>query len=186
MAKKVQYGLDEVYIAPITYGADNSITYGTPFAIPGAVNLTLDQAGDTTDFYADNVKYFTSSANQGYSGSLEMALFTEKFKTDILGMTKDTNGVIVENADDVVKDFALGFRFSGDSAKTRYWTYVVSAQRPSVSGATIDASKTPQTQTINITATPRVSDRNVMVHVDEGSAAYANFFNSVYETTISR
>lgn len=186
MAKKVQFGLDEIYIAPITYGADNSITYGTPFAIPGAVSLTLDQSGEQADFYADNVKYFSDGANQGYSGSLEMALFTEKFKTDILGMTKDTNGVIVENADDVVKDFALGFRISGDSAKTRFWTYQVSAQRPSVASSTIETSKTPQTQTINITATPRYSDKNVMVHVEEGASAYANFFNSVYETTISR
>lgn len=186
MAKKVQFGLDEVYIAPITIGADNSITYDTPFAIPGAVSITLDQAGDESPFYADNVKYFNSTANQGYSGTLEMALFTEDFKTKILGMTKDSNGVIVENSDDVVKDFALGFRFSGDTAKTRYWTYQVSAQRPSVASSTIEASKTPQTQTINITATPRVSDKNVMVHVEEGSAAYSTFFNSVYETTISR
>ena len=186
MANKVKFGLEGVVVAPITYGSDNSITYGTPFAIPGAVNLTLDQAGDTTDFFADNVKYFTSTANQGYTGSLEMALITEKFKTDILGMTKDTNGVLVENADDSVSDFALGFIFSGDSKKTKFWFLQVHAERPSVSSQTIETSKTPITETLNISVSARATDKQVKYSCEEGTAAYSTFFNSVYETTLSR
>ena len=186
MANKVKFGLKGVVVAPITYGADNSITYETPFAIPGAVNLTLDQNGEQTDFYADNTKYFTTSANQGYTGSLEMALISEKFKTDVLGMTKDTNGVLVENKDDKVKDFALGFIVDGDDKNTKHWFLQVSAQRPSVSSQTIETSKTPITETINITASARITDGEVKYSCEDGSAAYANFLNSVYETTISR
>lgn len=186
MANKVKFGLEGVVVAPITYGENNSITYGTPFAIPGAVNLTLDQAGETSDFYADNTKYFTAAANQGYTGSLEMALISEKFKTDILGMTKDTNGVLVENKDDKVNDFALGFIVSGDSKKTKYWFLQVSAQRPSVSSQTIETSKTPITETLNITASARITDGEVKYACEEGTSAYSTFFNSVYETTISR
>ena len=78
MANKVKFGLKGVVIAPITYGT-GTITYGDVFSIPGAVNLTLDQAGDTTDFFADNTKYFTTSANQGYTGTLEMALINDDF-----------------------------------------------------------------------------------------------------------
>ena len=185
MAKKVQFGLDEVYFAPITYGENNSITYGTPFRVYGAVNLTLDQAGDTTDFYADNTKYFTTSANQGYTGTLEMALFTDEFKKKIFGMTQDANGALIESANDIVSDFALGFRISGDSSETRYWMYQVSAQRPSVSSATIETSKTPQTETLNITAAARISDKKVKVSAEKDTSAYSTFFNSVYETEVS-
>ena len=62
MANKVKFGLSEVHIAPITAVGDSSYTYGTIFSIPGAVSLTLDRAGDETEFYADNIKYFTQSA----------------------------------------------------------------------------------------------------------------------------
>ena len=186
MANKVKFGLDNVVIAPITYGADNSITYGTVFSIPGAVNLTLDQAGDTTDFYADNTKYFTSAANQGYTGTLEMALFNDDFKTKILGMVKDTNGVLIENKDDKVSDFALGFQISGDSKKTKYWFLQVSAQRPSVSSQTIETSKTPITETINITCSARITDGEVKYACEEGESAYSSFFTTVYSSPISR
>ncbi|MEE3324186.1 MAG: major tail protein [Methanosphaera sp.] len=182
---KVKFGLNNVVIAPITYGENNSITYGEVFSVPGAVNLTLDQAGDTTDFYADNTKYFTSAANQGYTGSLEMALITDEFKKKIFGMSEDANGVMAENKDDKVNDFALGFIISGDSKKTKYWFLQVSAQRPSVASQTIETAKTPITETLNITASARITDGEVKFYCEEGKAAYASFFNSVYTKEIS-
>jgi len=182
---KVKFGLKGVVIAPITYGT-GTITYGDVFSIPGAVNLTLDQAGDTTDFYADNTKYFTTSANQGYTGTLEMALINDDFKTKVLGMVKDSNGVLVENKDDKVKDFALGFIIDGDSKNTKYWFLQVSAQRPSVSSQTIETSKTPVTETLNITAAARITDGEVKYSCEEGETAYASFLNSVYSSPISR
>lgn len=185
MANKVKFGLNNVVIAPITYGDNNSITYGDVFSVPGAVNLTLDQAGDTADFYADNTKYFTSSANQGYTGSLEMALITDDFKKKIFGMVEDANGVLAENKDNTVKDFALGFIISGDSKKTKYWFLQVSAQRPSVSSQTIETSKTPITETLNITASARISDGDVKYSCEEGKSGYANFFNTVYQKETS-
>lgn len=180
MAKKVQFGLDDVVVAPITAETSSTITYGEVFSIPGAVNLTLDQVGENTPFYADNTVYFNSSSNQGYSGTLEMALFNEDFYTKILGMTKDNNGALIENVDDTIKSFALGFRISGDT-DTKFWFYKVSAQRPSVSSATIETSKTPQTQSINITATARISDKKVKVSMDSDGTGYNTFLDAVYE-----
>ena len=59
MANKVQYGLKNVYYATVTVGT-NTVTYGSPVAWPGAVSLSLSAEGDTNDFYADNIKYFTA------------------------------------------------------------------------------------------------------------------------------
>ena len=59
MANKVKFGLSNVHIAPITAVSGASITYGEPFAIKGAVNLTLDPEGESADFYGDNTKYFS-------------------------------------------------------------------------------------------------------------------------------
>lgn len=51
---KVKFGLSNVHIAKITE-TEGEITYGTPFAMPGAVGLNADPEGDTTTFYADNM-----------------------------------------------------------------------------------------------------------------------------------
>ena len=56
---KVKFGLSNVHIAPITYSG-STVTYGTIFDLKGAVNLSLDPAGESADFYADNTKYFSN------------------------------------------------------------------------------------------------------------------------------
>ena len=77
---KVNYGIQDVYIAKITE-TDGVITYGTPFAVKGAVGLNVDpEGGDATPFYADNIVYFMAPAvNNGYSGDLEIAMTPEAF-----------------------------------------------------------------------------------------------------------
>lgn len=184
MANKVKFGLSNVHIAKITYGNDNSITYGTPFAIPGAVNLTLDPEGENADFFADNTKYFKEFSNQGYSGSLEMALINDTFRTEILGETVDSNGALFENKDATISDFALGFQIDGDKKNRKFWFYNVTAQRPSTSSQTLETTKTPVTDTINITAAARISDgmvRTFMEETAENKTAYDGFFSAVYE-----
>lgn len=187
MANKVKFGLCDVHISKITVNNDGTFTYGTPFSIPGAVSLSLDPSGEEADFAADNnAKYFTSFANNGYSGSLEMALITDEFKKKILGQVEDSNGAILESADDTVSPFALGFRIDGDETNTKFWYYNCMASRPSVTGNTTDTTITPQTETMNITVSQRPSDNRVkiaMTETNDNKTAYAGFFTNVYEKT---
>ena len=186
---KVKFGLSEVHIAPSTAQDGTGTTYGTIFAIPGAVSLSLDREGEETDFYADNIKYFNESANQGYTGSLEMALFSEDFRTKILNEIKDTNGALIEDATRGTTGFALGFQIDGDKANRRFWYYNCMANRPSNSSSTIESSKEPQTETVDITAAPRPSDklvRAVLEKTDDNTSVYNSFFSTVYEKSISQ
>ena len=188
MANKVKFGLSNVHIAPITAISDSGVTYGTPFALPGAVNLTLDPEGESADFYGDNTKYFSEFANQGYSGSLEIALINDEFRTQILGETADTNGAMAESVNDTIKNFALGFQINGDRSNRRFWFYNVSAQRPSTASQTIEASKEPRTDTLNITASARLHDGKVKIFLeksDSNTTAYNGFFEEVYESVVS-
>jgi len=183
MANKVRYGLKNVHYAVITEGANGSITYGTPKRIPGAVNLTLDPQGEQAEFYADDMRYFSAFANSGYSGSLEVALFPDDFKKDVLGYIEDENGVLFEDANVVPKNFALLFEFTGDKNAIRHVLYNVSASRPSISGATKGASIEPQTETINITAAPALDTGMVKAKCEPGQAAYETWYQQVYTYT---
>ena len=185
---KVKFGLSNCVIAPITAVSNSAYTYGTPIKVPGAVNLSLSPAGDTNDFYADNLLYFSSTANQGYEGDLELALIPDEIRTKILGETSDSNGALVESANDVNTNFAFGFQIEGDKQGRRFWYYNCSLTRPANNGATNEASITPQTDTLTMKAMPRLTDKKVRVMLEkstENESAYNSFFTSVYEVETS-
>ncbi len=186
MSNKVKFGLKNVHYAVITETVTDgevSITYGIPVAIPGAVNLTLDAAGESVQFYADDSVYFEENTNDGYTGNLEIALIPDDFRKDILGEIEDVNGALIENKDAKAKHFALMFEFDGDAKKMRHVLYYVLASRPSVSGSTRTNTKEPQTETLNITARPAPDTGDVKAKVPQGSDAYDDFFESVYIKT---
>ena len=180
MANKVKYGLRNVYYAVATE-TNGVLTYGTPVKWPGAVSLSLDPQGDTSNFYADNIVYFTSTAANGYQGDFESALIPESFRKDVLGEIEDTNGVLVEKTGAATKEFALLFQFEGDDSATRHCLYRCSASRPSVSGQTTEDSIEPQTETITITAMPRINDDVIKSRCGTTSASYATWFDAVVE-----
>lgn len=180
---KVKFGIKNVYVAVITE-ENGAITYGTPFAMPGAVSLNCDPEGDMTPFYADNIKYYIANSNQGYSGDLELAMLPETFFTAILGQTKDTNGALIENAEDKTARFALMFEVDGDAKNRRTVYYDCTAARPSSAANTIEDSKEPQTDTISITMSARSTDKAVKAVIEpntENEAVYNTFFTKVYE-----
>lgn len=180
---KVLYGIEQCYAAKITE-TDGEITYGTPFPVPGAVGLNFDPEGEETVFYADNVKFFIASSNQGYSGDLEIATTPEEFLTQILGRVKDTNGAIFENADDKTARFAFMFQGQGD-AKNRRWVFFdCTASRPSRENNTKEESIEVGTETMTITMSPRSTDKAVMAYIepnDTNEDVYNSFFTKVYE-----
>ena len=57
MSNKIKFGLKNVHYAVVTE-TDGEITYDTPKPIRGAVNLTLDAAGESVQFYADDSVYY--------------------------------------------------------------------------------------------------------------------------------
>lgn len=185
MANKVKYGLSNCYYAVLTEG-ENGPSYATPVALPGAVNLSLEQEGDTNKFRADNIDYYVSISNNGYSGDLELALIPDSFLTDVMGEVSDaTAGIQYELADAKPKAFALLFQFEGDDKNTRHVMYNCKATRPAVASQTTDTTIEPVTETISV----EVAALNMTVggetkpvvkaRCKEGDAAYATFFTAV-------
>lgn len=183
---KVKFGLKNVHIFPIENEDTNEIKYSAePIILPGAVNLSLSPEGDENSFYADDIVYYNSYANNGYSGDLEIALITEEFYTKILGQLKDDNGVLIESINDKPKDFAMTFEFQGDKNAKRSVLYKVSVSRPNDEHQTIGETKEPQTETLSIRVMARMNDGLVKASAKEGDAGYDTFFTKVYEPKIT-
>lgn len=171
-SNKVKYGLKNVHYALVTetVGTDGTTTssYGSLKALAGAVSLSLDANDDKSVFRADNEDYFVSYGEGGYEGSLEVARVNEDFLKDVLGYTEDDDKILVESsaAFKTVNYFALVFEFDGDQRETKHCLYKCSASRSSIASQTTGEGGTidPQTETLNLTAVPRV-DADKYIHL---------------------
>lgn len=186
---KIKYGIKNCYYAVATISTTGTATYSTPVAMPGAVSISLDAQGDTSKFYADNIVYFTTVANNGYEGDLELAKVPDTFLTDCLGFIRDASGVLVEDAGANPAHFALMFQFEGDVNAKRTVLYNCVASRPQIAGSTKEESIEPETESISITAT---TVYNAVLNKDlvkasctetSASAAYNGWLSAVYQTT---
>lgn len=186
MPNKIKYGLSNVHYAVATIGDNGAATYSAPVAWPGAVNLSLDPEGSSDPFYADNIVYFISAANSGYSGTFESAMIPDSFREDVLGEIEDAQHVYFENADAITKHFALLFEFEGDVNKTKHVLYNCTATRSAVASDTKEASIAPVTETIDITAATVynatlganvVKSRNAVT----SSSSFATWYTTVYQ-----
>lgn len=174
---KVQFGLKNVHYA-VWDGSD----YGTPVAIPGAVNLTLEAEGDMQKFYADDIAYFTTNTNNGYSGDLEVARFPDQMLQDIWGFTlHSTDKTLTEDANANAVTFALMYQIAGDQNNNMYVLYACTATRPGIGSATKQETTEPQTQTCNITAVPNAAGAVfAKTTADTPTSVRNSWFTSVY------
>lgn len=157
MANKVRYGLKNVHVASVTIAesqGQQTVTFGTPQAWVGAVNMSMEPTGDTSDFYADDSLYFTGRGTAGYDCSLETALVPDWFYTDYLGMHTDDANNIVETGSDEGKYFAFLFEFTGDVNAIRHCLYYCKASAPTEEGETKGESAEPATTTVEFKASP--------------------------------
>jgi len=154
MPNRVRYGLKNAYYAVLTFGADNTPSFGTPKRLPGAVSLTLSSNSEQSVFRADDIDYYIASANNGYDGDFEIALIPDSFEVDCLGSQIDNNGLLVETASDEGKPFALLFEFTGDAKAIRHCLYNCKASRGDIEGETKGETVEVATENLTFTASP--------------------------------
>lgn len=180
MANKVKFGFKNCYYATITESG-GSITYGTPVQLKGAVSMSLSPSGDTTEFYADDSLYFSDVNNNGYEGTLELALVPDDFKIACLGATKDTDNVLIEDATTVNSPFALLCEFTGDEKARKFVFYNCMASRPDLNATTKGESIDVQSETLNLTIRP-TADGVVKAETSETTTTgvVEAWYNAVY------
>lgn len=183
MDNKVTFGLKNAHYSVITESEDG-IKYGTPTPIPGTVEISLDPRGDMSEFYADDILYYSAANNQGYDGTLTIANIPEQFAIDCLGELKDDSDmVITEKSNAAGKNFALMFEFDGDVKAVRHVLYNCSANRPTISSSTKTNTKEPNTNELSFVSSPRSTDLAVKTKTTATTPKniYDNWYKKVYE-----
>lgn len=184
---KVRFNLKNVHYSILTETVSTagvvSYSFGTPKAVKGAVSLDLSQEGEISPFYADGITFYRSISNNGYSGSLEMARYSDDMMKDVWGDTLGTTSkVLSENANVNPKSFALLFQVDGDADEELYVLYNVTGTRPNIGSQTNEATKEPRTQSSDITAIP-LADGRVLARTtaDTPTATKTGWFTTVFQ-----
>lgn len=185
---KVTFGLQDVHIAFFDNEATEQPAWGAPIAIPGAVRWTPTAVGEASTFYADNTAYFSITANNGYTGELELANVPDEVLAEMLGWEIDDNGMIIEVSDAIPKHFALLGQIQGDKRNRRFVYYDCVASRPAKERTTKNESITPATDVLSLTISPiKIDDRMIVkgdLELNEtNKAVYDAFFGEVYTPT---
>jgi phi13 family phage major tail protein len=185
---KVVFGLKNAHYAVITEDVDGIHTYSAPVALKGAVEITLEPKGDQTDFYADDILYYTTVSNQGYETSLSLANISREFRTEVLGETLEgTDNVLTETTFQKPKNIALMFEFDGDIKATRHILYNCTVARPTITSATKTESAEPTPQELTVVAAPRPADGVVKRSTtgDTPTDVYDNWYQAVYAPVVA-
>lgn len=147
--KRVRFGLKNAHYAKWD---ESTQKYLAPKPIPGSVSMTLSVEGDSSTKYADDIPYFTTYSNGGYSGTLEVVDIPDEMLTDLWGYVKDANGMYVEVADATPTPFALLYEIGSNTEPGRFVFYNCTASRPSGDRNTQAESIDPDDESIEFTA----------------------------------
>lgn len=182
---KITFGLKNVHYAPFTV-TGGVITYETPIKMPGGIELSIEPRGEMTEFYADDMLYYSAADNQGYDGTLSIANIPEQFAIDALGEEKDeTDLVMTEKSTSTGKPFALLFEFDGDVKAIRHVLYNCNANRPTIASTTKTNTKEPNANELTFVASPRETDLAVKTKTTTSTPKeiYDAWYSNIYKKT---
>ena len=178
---KVKFGVKNVHFALLIEGPNDSISFGTPVAFPGAVSLSVEPVGETNNFRADNTNYYVSVSNNGYEGTYEVAEIPIEFRTQVLGDVLSSDGILTESNTVKPKRFALMYEFDGDIKANRHVLYNCTATRPTDNSETTGESIEPVTSELTFTATALPNGVVKRRTTSETSdAIYDEWYDAVY------
>lgn len=176
-ANTVSFGIKNVHYAIL----NDDGTYKKPVPFPGATSMTNTPKGEMSEFFADDIVYYSNSTNQGYEGTYSFAEMPDHFRIDVLGDTLDENGVLAENANAKTKKIAWLFEFDGDEKAIRRVLPNVTVSRTAFGSNTKTTSSEPNTGEISYVAAPdKNGNPQLKTTPTTSEEVYNNWYDSVY------
>lgn len=178
MANKVLFGFSDLYVG--TYTVNNgTVTLGSPYHQAGAVGFSPSESTDRSDFYADNIAYYTTFTNDGQiEGDLTVAMFDDTFKTQFLGYVQLADGGLAKVKGATIPNVYLMFEVQGDYEARRVIIYNGVFGPINREYATIEETKTPQTESVPTTFYGDNDTGITMVVYKESDAGYSTLFTN--------
>lgn len=178
MANKVEFGISNLYVGTYSVGTTGTVTMGTPYHQAGAVSFSPDENSEKTDFYADNVIYWSGYSGGTFEGDLEVAKFDDSFKKNFLGYIEKSDGglAVVKNA--VKPNVYIAFQVEGDVEERRIIMYNCSLGGINREYSTIEESKEPATETIAVTVAGDNATGISMVSYNKATTGYSTLFTN--------
>lgn len=178
MANKVEFGISNLYVGTYTVATDGTVTMGSPYHQAGAVSFSPDENSDKTDFYADNVIYWSGYSGGTFEGDLEVAKFDDTFKKNFLGYIEKGDGglAVVKNA--TRPNVWIAFQVEGDAESRRCIMYNCALGGINREYATIEESKEPATETIAVTVAGDNATGISMVSYNQTATGYSTLFTN--------
>lgn len=193
-AENPKIGLDNVVIAQLlTDDGIHAPTYGTPIALKGAVNATVNPNSSVETDYADNGAFFVTGNRANAEMTLELTNVAPATLALMLGQER-ANGITVEKPLDQAPYFAMGFRVwiggtdaEGNKIFEYFWYAKGKFSVPETGGTT--KKDTIDFQHVNLTAQfistlyqPDGNSGVICTHcrsdIDTTSATISAWFNS--------
>lgn len=181
MANKVLFGISNLHVGTYTETTTTqgtTVTLGTPYHQRGAVSMSPTEANEKTDFYADNILYYSSFTGGTFEGEIEVAMFDDDFKKSFLGYVSLTNGAIAVKKNAIKPKVYISFEVEGDTEARRVIFYNCEFGAITRNYSTITETKEPQTETIAFTA---IGDNNTgvtMATLKPADTGYSTLFTS--------
>lgn len=180
-------GLDMLYYAKITEGADGSETYATPTKLAKAISVGLSvELAEATLFADDGEAEIVKEFKNGKI-TLGIADIGAEIAADLTGADVDDNGALVSASEDVGVPVAIGFRAKKSNGRYKYfWLYRVKFGLPSTDLATKGDSISFSTPSIEGTISRRNKPDGRGRHpwkteiTDDGTAAIKTVIDSWY------
>lgn len=178
MANKVEFGISNLYVGTYTDDGEGNVTLGSPYHQKGAVSFAPEEQSESTNFYADNIAYWSGFSGGTFEGDLEVAKFDDSFKTQFLGYRRLTNGGLANVKGSTKPNVYIAFQVEGDAESRRVILYNCALGGITREFNTIEETKEPTTETIPVTVTGDNGTGVSMASFTPDDAGYDTLFTS--------
>lgn len=178
MANKVIFGVSNLHVGLYNVSTTGTVTLGTPYALPGTVNISIEPDSEETKFYADNVVYWSSYSDNGLTGEIENAFFTDDFKTKFMNYKSLSNGGVAQIKGMQNKPVYFAFQAEGDKESRRGIFYNVTLGQITREYSTTEDTTEPATATLPFTVNGDNATGVTRAAFTEGASAYSTLFTS--------
>lgn len=184
MANKVEFGISNLHVGTWTESG-GTVTLGTPYHQKGAVSFSPEQDSENSQFYADDITYWSEYTEGAFEGDLEVALFDDTFKTQFLSYATLADGGLAVLKNATKPNVYIAFEVKGDSEKRRCIFYNCSLGVINREYETIGENKEPSTEKLGITCTGDNISGAMKAVYKPGDAGYDTLFTNPTAPSVS-